>query len=103
VRLTRASAGYPARVLRAARRLPFLKVLAIAQVALLVRRHLLALEPYERRRLAELVRRGRSLDPSEREELRGLIGKMEPGVFALTAADAFSPVRIPGARRRRRH
>jgi hypothetical protein len=88
-------------VFRTVRHLPFLKVLAIAQVALMVRRHLLALDPYERRRLAVLVRRGRSLDPSEREELRSLIGKMEPRAFALAAADAFSPVRIPGARRRR--
>jgi hypothetical protein len=88
-------------VLRSVRRLPFFKVLAIAELALLVRRHLSALEPHERRRLAVLVRHGRSLGPSEREELRSLIGKLEPRALALAAADAFSPVRIPGSRRRR--
>jgi len=90
-------------VLRAVRRLPFLKVLAVAQVMLLVRRHLLRLAPHERRRLAVLVRRGPALGPSEREELRGLVGKLEPGAFALAAADAFSPVGLPpGLRGRRR-
>lgn len=93
-------------VLRAVRRLPFLKLLAIGQVLLLVRRHLVQLEPHERRRLGALVRRGHRLEPGEREELRGLLGKLEAGTFALAAADAFSPVPLsrPGRRvlRRRR-
>lgn len=82
-------------MLRAARRLPFLRVLAIAQVILLVRRHLMQLQPHERRRLAALVRRGPALGPSEREELRSLVGKLEPSAFALAAAHAVSPVGVP--------
>jgi triphosphoribosyl-dephospho-CoA synthetase len=78
-------------VLRSVRRLPFLKLLAIAQLLLLARRHFLHLDPAERRRLAELVRRGRSLTPAEREELRGLVQRLEPRAFAGAAADAFSP------------
>ena len=74
------------------KRLPFFKILAIAQVALLVRRHLERLTPMERRRMGELVRRGHRLDRSERDELRTLVSKLEPGAFALAAADHFSPI-----------
>jgi hypothetical protein len=77
------------------RRLPFFRVLALAQVALLARRHLQQLEPHERRRLAGLVRRGRSLQPAEREELRTLVGKLDPRAFALGAADTVSPWPLP--------
>jgi hypothetical protein len=91
---------------RAARRLPFFRILAIAQLALTARRHLRALTPGERRRMAELARRGRSLTPEERDELRGLVGKLEPRAFAGAVADAFSPIplsgRVIGGRRRRR-
>jgi hypothetical protein len=91
---------------RVARRLPFLKVLAIAQLALLARRHLQALSPDERRRMAELARRGRGLTPAERTELRELAGKLEPRAFAGAVADAFSPIPLSGrvirGRRRRR-
>jgi hypothetical protein len=80
---------------RAARRLPFFRVFAIAQLALLARRHLQALTPVERRRFVELVRRGRSLQPAEREELRGLVARLQPGAFAGGVADAFSPVPLP--------
>jgi hypothetical protein len=78
-----------------ARRLPFLKLLAIGEIALLVRRHLVRLDPQERRRLAQLVRRGRSLQPAEREELRGLVSKLDARAFAVAAADAVSPVPLP--------
>jgi hypothetical protein len=74
------------------RRLPFFKILAIAQVALLVRRHLKRLTPMERKRMGELARRGHRLDRTERDELRTLVGKLEPGAFALAAADRFSPI-----------
>jgi hypothetical protein len=80
-----------------ARRLPFFKVLAIAQLALLARRHLQALTPPERGRMAELARHGHRLTPAERAELRELAGKLEPRAFAAAAADAFSPV--PGTGR----
>jgi hypothetical protein len=82
---------------RAARRLPFFKVLAVAEVAMMARRHLQYLEPAERRRLAELVRRGRGLTPSERDELRQIAGKLEPRLFAGAALDKLSPVPLPGS------
>ena len=82
-------------MLRTLRRMPFLKVLAIAQTLLLVRRHLLRLDSGDRRRLRELARRGRSLSPAERDELRRLVSKLEPRAFAVAAADAFSPVPLP--------
>jgi hypothetical protein len=77
------------------RRMPFLKVLAIAQTVLLARRHLRRLDSRDRRRLSELARRGRSLSAGERDELRRLLGKLEPRAFAVGAADAFSPVPLP--------
>jgi hypothetical protein len=79
-------------------RLPFFKILAIAQVALLVRRHLRNLTPVERRRLRELAWRGHRLDRAQRRELRDLVGKLEPGIFLRAAADRVSPV--PLGRRR---
>jgi hypothetical protein len=91
---------------RAARRLPFLKLLAVVQLALLARRHLKALSPDERRRMSELARRGRSLTPAERSELRDLAGRLEPRAFAGAVADALSPFPLPrrvtrGPKRRR--
>jgi hypothetical protein len=77
------------------RRMPFLKVLAIGQTALLARRHLKRLNAGDRRRLSELVRRGPRMDQRERKELRRLIGKLEPRAFAATTADFFSPVPLP--------
>ena len=65
-------------MLRLLRRMPFLKVLAIAQTLLLARRHLLRLDSGDRRRLRELARRGRSLSAAERDELRRLLSKLEP-------------------------
>jgi hypothetical protein len=65
----------------------WLRVLAIAQVALLVRHHATLLESDERRRLADLVARSRGrprthLSANEREELLRLVSKLEPGAFA---------------------
>ena len=77
------------------KRLPFLRVLAIAEVAMLARRHLGRLEPAERRRFASLVRRGRSLSPAERDELRALTARLEPKAFAGQALDKVSPVPLP--------
>jgi hypothetical protein len=79
----------------AARRLPFLKVLAVVQLALLARRHMRALSPVERRRMAELARKGRSLSPAEKAELRDLATRLEPRAFAGAVADAFSPFPLP--------
>jgi hypothetical protein len=62
---------------------------------LLTHRHLKRLNPYERRRLGQLVRRGPRLEATERRELRDLVGKLEPRMFAVSAADAFSPFPLP--------
>jgi hypothetical protein len=91
-------------VFRSVRRLPFFKVFALAQLALLARRHLTQLQPHERRRLGALVRRGPGLQAHERAELRELVGRLQPRSFAFAAADAFSPWPLPrflGGRRRR--
>ncbi len=77
------------------RRMPFFKVLAVAQMALLARSQLKQLDPTDRHRLGELVRRGPRMDATERGELRGLLVKLEPRAFAVAAANAFSPVRLP--------
>jgi hypothetical protein len=79
----------------------WLRVLAIAQVALLVRRHLALLEPDERGRLARLVRESkgrprRNLSANEREELLRLVRKLEPTEFGKTAAG-----KVVGMRRKR--
>ena len=80
---------------RSLRRMPFFKLLAAAQLALLARRHLQRLDASDRRRLSELVRRGRRMDRSERDELRRLLSRLEPRAFAAATADAFSPVPLP--------
>lgn len=93
-------------MLRSMRRLPFFKLLAVVQLALLARRHLGALTPAERRRVAELARRGHRLSAAERDELRELATKLDPRAFAVAAADYVSPFPLPkrilGGRRRRR-
>lgn len=65
----------------------WLRVLALAQVALLVRHHASLLEPDERGRLASLVARShgrprKNLPANEREEMLRLVQKLEPGAFA---------------------
>jgi hypothetical protein len=86
------------------RRIPVLKLLAIAEIALLAREHIVKLDRRERRRLIELVRIGRgrrrNLSPREREELSTLVAKAEPRLFIGAAADKLSPVPIPAPLRR---
>ena len=65
----------------------WLRVLAVAQVALLARRHLQLLESDELGRLAALVKKSkgrprRNLSANEREEMLRLVSKLEPGAFA---------------------
>jgi hypothetical protein len=65
----------------------WIRVLAIAQVALLVRHHASLLERDERTRLAALVAKSRgrprrNLTANERGELLRLAQKLEPGAFA---------------------
>ena len=78
----------------------WLRVLAIAQLALLARRHMTLLEGDERARLAKLVaqsrgRPRRNLSANEREELLRRVGKLEPGEFGRNAVG-----HLRGARRR---
>ncbi|HEX2467442.1 MAG TPA: hypothetical protein VHJ54_04470 [Solirubrobacterales bacterium] len=79
----------------------WLRVLVIAQVALLIRRHLTLLAPDERRRMAQLVQKSkgrprRNLSANEREELLRLVRKLEPGEFGRAAAG-----RLTGLRKKR--
>jgi hypothetical protein len=66
------------------------RILAVAQVALLVRRHFKMLEPDERGRLAKLVgkskgRPRRNLSANDRQELLRLVRKTEPGTLGRGA------------------
>ena len=91
--------------------IPLARVLAAAEIALLARDHLSQLEPDERHRIVELLRKGRgrrrNLTDHEREELALLVAKAEPRLFMGHAAERFSPVPLPrriveGRARRRR-
>jgi hypothetical protein len=81
------------------RRVPVLKLLSIAEVAMVARNHLERLTPAERRRLVVLMRAGRgrpsNLRRAEREELRELVAKLEPRLLAGEAVDRLSPVPLP--------
>jgi hypothetical protein len=71
------------------KRIPAAKLIAVAEVLMLARQHVLKLEPQERRRIVELIRRGHGL-PShlserERRELVRLLEKVEPREFVKTA------------------
>lgn len=76
-------------------RLPFFKFLSIGQIALLVNRHYRHLEPHERRRMAELVRKGMRTSPAERAELRALVDKIDLRALAGGAASRLSPLPLP--------
>jgi hypothetical protein len=80
---------------RMLRRMPIFRLLAIGQTVLLARRHFRRLDANDRRRLGQIVRRGRGMSQAEREELRGILGKLEPREFAFTTAGRFSPVPLP--------
>lgn len=75
--------------------LPVVRLLAIGELALVARRHLRHLDAAQRHRLAQLVRRGRSLTEPEREELRGLVAKLDTRAFAGSAMQRLSPVPLP--------
>jgi tellurite resistance protein len=77
------------------KRLPVVKLLAVAELALIARKHLQHLDGTERRRLAQLVRRGHQLTAAEREELRRLVAKLETRALAGSAVERLSPVRLP--------
>ena len=72
-----------------------MKLVAVAELALVARKHLQHLDPAERHRLVELVRQGRGMSGQQREELRRLVGKLDARAFAGSAVDRLSPVRVP--------
>ena len=63
--------------------------LVVAELAMAARRHWQLLEPAERARLRDLVTRSRgrraNLSETEREDLRYLVRKLEPGGLAREA------------------
>lgn len=81
------------------KRLPIFKLLALAEITVLAREHVGRLDPAERRRLVELVRKGKgrthALTAEERDELHVLVAKAEPRRFAALAANKLSPVPLP--------
>jgi hypothetical protein len=81
------------------RRVPVMKLLAAAELALLTRDHVQRLTPGERRRLITLVRVGRGrrsrLTGTERGELEQLLGKFEARLLMGHAVDRLSPVPLP--------
>ncbi len=81
------------------RHVPIVKVLALAEIALIAHDHVTRLEPQERRRLLHLVRIGRGrpqrLSEKEREELQRLVAKAEPRLFVGEVAEKLSPVKLP--------
>jgi hypothetical protein len=91
------------------RRVPLVKLLAAAEIALMARDHMMRLTPAERRRLVVLVRTGRGrrsrLSDGQRGELERLLAKLEPRALVGSAVGALSPVPLPrrllyGPRRR---
>ena len=83
---------------RLLKKMPLFRLLAIGKTALLARRHLRRLDADDRQRLFTLVRKGRRMRPTERDELREILAKLGPREFAYATANAFSPVRLPGRR-----
>jgi hypothetical protein len=81
------------------RRVPVVKLLSAAELALLARDHLARLSPRERRRLVSLVRVGRGrrsrLTGAERAELESLLAKLQPRLLVGEAIDRLSPVPLP--------
>jgi hypothetical protein len=77
------------------------RVLAVAQIALLIRRHLQRLEPDERARLASLVKKSKgrprtNLSANEREEMLRMVRKLDPAEFGR---GAFAHLRGTGRKR----
>jgi hypothetical protein len=81
------------------RRIPVVKLLSAAEIALLAHEHLMRLTPAERRRLVALVRAGRGrrarLTKAERHELEQILDKLQPRVLVGEAVDRLSPVPLP--------
>jgi hypothetical protein len=98
-RLLTIGVGKASRRVPGLRRVPVVKLLSAAELALLARDHVSRLSPSERRRLLALVRVGHGrrsrLTGAEREELEGLLAKLQPRMLVGTAVDRLSPVPLP--------
>ena len=80
------------------KRLPWLKALALAEIALLAYRHVQLLSERDRHRFAELTTRAlreHRLPERERDELMTLLKRMEPRAFAGGAVNRLSPLPLP--------
>lgn len=81
------------------KRVPVLKLLSAAEIALIAHEHMMRLDRHERRRLVELVRIGRgrrrNLSDAEREELATLVARIEPRLLAGHAVNRLSPLPLP--------
>lgn len=81
------------------RRVPVLKLLSAAEIALLAHDHITRLDRRERHRLVELVRIGRgrrrNLSDAEREELSTLVARIEPRLFVGHTLNMLSPLPLP--------
>jgi hypothetical protein len=81
------------------RRIPVVKLLSAAEIALLAHEHLMRVTPTERRRLVTLVRVGRGrrarLTKAERDELEQILDKLQPRVLVGEAVDRLSPIPLP--------
>jgi hypothetical protein len=84
---------------RLGRGLPIVQVWTAGQLALTAGQHVSMLDPAERRRLVSLVAEGRGrpsrLSDADAHELRRLVGKLQPRLFAGTALGRLSPVPVP--------
>ncbi len=81
------------------------RLLAAAELLVLLRQHYTKLDAGERRRFLTLIRRGRgrpsNLTRRERMELAALVAKAEPRLFAQLAMERLVGVKLPSDRNRR--
>jgi hypothetical protein len=86
--------------------IPVAWALMVAEAAFVLRRHWGALHPHSRRRLRELVVKSKGrpgmLTREERRELIQHVRQLDLRALAGELADAVSPIRLPGRRKRRR-
>lgn len=88
---------------RTLKHLPAARLLLAAELMMLARQHLLKLEPQERRRMVQLLRRGRGrpshLTERERRELARLLEKTEPREFIRSATKRATGIPLRGSGR----
>jgi hypothetical protein len=77
------------------KRVPVIKLLFLAEILVLAKRHLEKLSQEERQQLFILLRKGRNITQAERQQLIKLIRLMEPRAFAGQSLDILSPVPMP--------